>query len=127
MTSAVDQWLRVAQSIPLNIAEGNGKRCLKDRARFLDIAHGSALECAAIEEVLLTTNGINAQDDAAMKAMLCRIVAMLSWKRQELFEKFIVQCQLKRRVPSPGICLQWQRRQAYTSESRWTKRNASTR
>jgi hypothetical protein len=36
---------------PLNIAEGNGKRNLKDRARFLDIACGSALECAAIQDV----------------------------------------------------------------------------
>ncbi|MFN9986357.1 MAG: four helix bundle protein [Pirellula sp.] len=38
-----DQWLRAAQSIPLNIADGNGKRSLKDRARILDIARGSAL------------------------------------------------------------------------------------
>ena len=35
---ARDQWLRAAQSIPWNIAEGNGKRSLKDRARFFDIA-----------------------------------------------------------------------------------------
>ena len=27
-----DQWLRAAQSIPLTIAEGNGKRSLKDRS-----------------------------------------------------------------------------------------------
>jgi hypothetical protein len=40
---ARDQWLRAAQSIPLNIAESNGKRSLKDCARFLDIARGSAL------------------------------------------------------------------------------------
>ena len=44
---ARDQWLRAAQSIPLNIADGNGKRSLKDRSRFFDIARGSALECAA--------------------------------------------------------------------------------
>ena len=37
---ARDQWLRAAESIPLNIAEGNGKRSRKDRARFLDIARG---------------------------------------------------------------------------------------
>ena len=35
---ARDQWLRAAQSVPLNIAEGNGKRSPKDRARFFDIA-----------------------------------------------------------------------------------------
>ena len=35
-----DQWLRAAQSIPLKFAEGNGKRSLKDRSRFFDIARG---------------------------------------------------------------------------------------
>ena len=75
---ARDQWLRAAQSIPLNIAEGNGKRSLKDRAHFLDIARGSALEYAAIQDVVVTTKGIRVQDDAAMKALLLRIVAMLT-------------------------------------------------
>jgi 23S rRNA-intervening sequence protein len=34
-------------SIAWNIAEGNGKYSLKDRCRFFDAAHGSALECAS--------------------------------------------------------------------------------
>ena len=50
---ARDQWLRAAQSIPLNIAEGNGKQSLKDKNRFFEIARGSALECAAIHDILL--------------------------------------------------------------------------
>jgi four helix bundle protein len=47
---ACDQWLRAAQSIPVGIAEDNGKRSLKDRARFLDMARGTALECAAVQD-----------------------------------------------------------------------------
>ena len=41
-----DQLDRASTSVPLNIAEGNGKYAPKDRCRFFDIAHGSALECA---------------------------------------------------------------------------------
>jgi HD-like signal output (HDOD) protein len=41
-------------------------------------ARGSALKCAAIQDVLVTTKGIKVQDDAVMKAMLHRIVAMLT-------------------------------------------------
>ena len=75
---ARDQWLRAAQSIPLNIAEGNGKLSLKDRARFLDIARGSALECAAIQDVLVVSGGMNRKTDHDLKSKLVRIVAMLT-------------------------------------------------
>ena len=73
-----DQWLRAAQSVPLNIAEGNGKRSLKDRARYFDIARGSALECAAIQDVLLVSEAIQAQTSDPLKGKLKRIVAMLT-------------------------------------------------
>jgi hypothetical protein len=43
---ARDQWLRASQSIALNIAEGTNA----DRRRYFEIARGSALECAAIED-----------------------------------------------------------------------------
>src|SRR5437773_7281398 len=43
--AAKDQLDRASTSIPLNIAEGNGKFSAKDRARFFEMARGSALEC----------------------------------------------------------------------------------
>ena len=75
---ARDQWLRAAQSIPLNIAEGNGKRSLKDRARFFDIARGSALECAAVQDVLVLSGGLDYLASRDMKIKLKRIVSMLT-------------------------------------------------
>ena len=75
---ARDQWLRAAQSIPLNIAEGNGKRSLKDRSRFIDIARGSSLECVAIQDILSATDGLAIERHEELKRMLHRIVSMLT-------------------------------------------------
>jgi hypothetical protein len=40
--AARDQWLRASQSIPLNIAEGDGKTADADRRRYFEVARGSA-------------------------------------------------------------------------------------
>ena len=47
-----DQLKRAALSIPLNIAEGSGKASTQDRTKYYVIARGSAMECAAICDVL---------------------------------------------------------------------------
>lgn len=75
---AQDQWLRAAQSIPLNIAEGNGKQSLKDKNRFFEIARGSALECAAIHDVLRVCDAIDDDFNSRVKSDLKRIVSMLT-------------------------------------------------
>ena len=73
-----DQWLRAAQSIPLNIAEGNGKQSLKEKNRYFEIARGSALECAAIHDLLITFAAIDKESNRESKSRLKRIVSMLT-------------------------------------------------
>jgi len=51
---------------------------LKDRARFFDIARGSSFECAAIQDVLLRTGGIDDSTSHDLKSKLKRIVSMLT-------------------------------------------------
>jgi four helix bundle protein len=72
-----DQLDRAATSIPLNIAEGNGKYAVKDRCRFFDIAHGSALECAAGLDVLVARAKLTPEQIRPGKEHLYRIVRML--------------------------------------------------
>ncbi len=76
--NAKDQLLRASQAIPLNIAEGNGKATDGDRRRFFEIARGSALECAAAQDVLQICGALPPGDNATAKALLDRIVAMLT-------------------------------------------------
>jgi four helix bundle protein len=76
-TAARDQLDRASTSIPLNIAEGNGKFSAQDRARFIEMARGSALECAASLDVLVARRFTTAEDVQAAKEHLVRLVQML--------------------------------------------------
>ena len=75
--AAKDQLDRASTSIPLNIAEGNGKFSAKDRARFFEMTRGSALECAACLDVLLVRKLASEEQVTLAKGRLSRIVQML--------------------------------------------------
>ena len=75
--SAKDQIDRASTSIPLNIAEGNGRFTSKDRCRFFDIARGSALECAACLDVFAAKGMLENGRISKGKEMLAAIVSML--------------------------------------------------
>ena len=75
--AAKDQLDRASTSIPLNIAEGNGKFSTRDRARFFEVARGSALECAACLDVLFVRNLASEEQVVTAKERLARIVQML--------------------------------------------------
>ena len=72
-----DQLDRASTSIVLNLAEGNGKFTAPDRCRFFDISRGSALECAAALDILVSHGRFEPDDVAAGKNRLRRIVSML--------------------------------------------------
>jgi four helix bundle protein len=72
-----DQLDRASTSIALNLAEGNGKYTPKDRCKFFDIAHGSALECAAGLDILVAKSKLTADQIRPGKESLQRIVRML--------------------------------------------------
>jgi four helix bundle protein len=76
-TAAKDQLDRASTSVPLNIAEGNGKFSVKDRARYLEVARGSARECAACLDVLLARKLATADQVAERKSQLAAIVRMM--------------------------------------------------
>ncbi len=75
---ARNQWLRTSQSIPLNIAEGNGKSTGADRRRYFEIARGSALECAAIQDVLVVEKALDKTESRRRKNEPDCMAAMLN-------------------------------------------------
>ena len=76
---AKDHLDRAAESVLLNIAEGSGKpKGSADRRKFYCIALGSAKECACAWTLLCMRGRADEQLARRARAILLRIVAMLS-------------------------------------------------
>jgi len=73
-----DQLDRASLSALLNTAEGNGKRQGRQRAKFFDDGRGSAVECAACLDALVAKRLVSIERVTEGKAMLVRIVGMLT-------------------------------------------------
>ena len=69
---------RASISIPLNIAEGAGRVSREEKAHFFSIARGSASECAAILDILLSRGLATPSRERHARGLLLRIVQMLS-------------------------------------------------
>jgi four helix bundle protein len=73
-----DQLDRASVSIVLSIAEGAGRFSPADKARFYAIARGSATECAAIVDVILSRGLGPVPVCRQARTLLVRIVEMLT-------------------------------------------------
>lgn len=74
----VDQLKRAAMSIPLNIGEASGRTGPADAARCFAIARGSAMECAAVLDVMRVLGWVGEAHHAKGCELLAREVAMLT-------------------------------------------------
>ena len=74
--AVADQLERARTSIPLNIAEGNGKFTGADRCRYFDNARGSALESSAALDVLVAKGRCPGEEVLPGKDRLWSIVSM---------------------------------------------------
>jgi four helix bundle protein len=64
-------------SISANIAEGDGKTGISDKRRYSSIARGSALESAALFDVIVEWQPLDEKPLVEPRALLERITAML--------------------------------------------------
>ena len=77
-SALADQWRRASTSVPLNIAEAVGKTSAAERANRYAIARGEAMECGAILDVVRLLDVLPADEVAAAKERLVRLVSMLT-------------------------------------------------
>jgi four helix bundle protein len=73
-----DQLDRAATSIALNIAEAVGRRGAGERAHFYVIARGSAMECAAIIDIIRSRGMAPPATCDGARTLLVRSVQMLT-------------------------------------------------
>ena len=73
-----DQLERASVSIVLCVAEGCGRRTRPDKARFVSMARGSAMESAAVLDILLGRGLISVVDYRRGRRLLVRITQMLT-------------------------------------------------
>ncbi|MBL1219031.1 MAG: four helix bundle protein [Planctomycetes bacterium] len=73
-----DQLNRAALSVPLNLAEGNGRFTKADRRNFFTIARGSVQECVPLLELARRHELIADDEHLAIRTELEEIARMIS-------------------------------------------------
>ena len=72
-----DQLKRAMSSVPLNIAEGNGRRSYPDRKKFFTVALGSISEVSAIIDIAVAYRLIPQSQSESLQDELLQIYKMV--------------------------------------------------
>ncbi|MGK7311576.1 MAG: four helix bundle protein [Candidatus Longimicrobiales bacterium M2_2A_002] len=81
------QMFRSASSVAQNVAESTGRNGYRDRARFLDIANGSARETGAGVAIADRLDIGSAEDRRYLRELLTEIISMLTTNARLLRER----------------------------------------
>ena len=81
------QLRRAGHSIPLNVAEGAGRRTAKDFSRFLDQAIAAGYECLACFDIGRANEFIDSDAYKKLNATVDEIIAMLVGLQKSLHRK----------------------------------------
>lgn len=82
--SLTSQFRRASYSIPMNIAEGAGRKTNKDFARFLDTAIGSGYECLSCLDIALINELIDQSEYDRLNAAFDKKIAMIVGLKKSL-------------------------------------------
>lgn len=77
-TSFIDQFQRASLSIPLNIAEGNGRWHSAEKRQFFWIARGSVFECVPLLDLMKRKNLITSAEFERSRDQLDHLGRMLT-------------------------------------------------
>jgi len=72
-----DQLKRAITSVVLNISEGCGRRTIRERNRFFDIATGSAFEVASVIDIAIAMNYSDFKEGQLIKSKMFLVSKML--------------------------------------------------
>ncbi|MDE7388928.1 MAG: four helix bundle protein, partial [Muribaculaceae bacterium] len=85
-----DQLRRAIISVPSNIAESCGRRSLKEKIHFLEIAYGSLLEAFCQIEIAVDLEYLSMDDKTSIKPnfiAVSRLITALSSSYKEMMQK----------------------------------------
>lgn len=73
-----DQMIGASTSIPLNIAEGSGRKSIKERVNFYNVSRSSIFECVPLFEICSNLKLIVADDLSALNQEAVELSKMIS-------------------------------------------------